>query len=162
YLGQTIESVPQVREIYSDLESLLYKDAHFWLQRGSYELERGDIDLAENFLAQARNLAADDYMIETDWAYLLMKRACKSPEDSRAREWMSEALTSLFDIITQRGSRSVKTYVVLAQQVITWASVASLSIDEKKALFLGVRSVMADGDRFHHLNRQFVAARNDI
>ncbi len=118
--------------------------------------------MAENFLAQARNLAADDYMIETEWAYLLMKRACRSPEDGRAREWMDEALTSLFDIITQRGARSVKTYVVLAQQVITWASVASLSADEKKSLFLGVRSVMTDGDRYHHLNRQFAAARNDI
>jgi hypothetical protein len=162
YLGQTVDSVPQVREIYSDLESLMDKDAHFWLQRGSYELERGDISLAENFLAQARNLAADDYMIETEWAYLLMKRACSAPDDGRAREWMDEALASLFDIITQRGARSVKTYVVLAQQVINWASVASLSTDEKKELFLGVRSVMTDGDRFHHLNRQFTAARNDI
>jgi hypothetical protein len=162
YLGETIESVSQVRDIYNDLESLLYNDAHFWLQRGSYELERGEIDRAENFLAQARNLSGDDYMIETEWAYLLMKRACLAPADSRAREWMSTALTSLFDIITQRGSRSVKTYVVLAQQVICWASVASLSTDEKKALFLGVRSVMAEGDRYHNLNRQFVAARTDI
>jgi hypothetical protein len=162
YLGETIDSVSQARGIYGDLESLLFDDSHFWLQRGSYELERGDIRWSENFLAQARNLSSGDYMIETEWAYLLMKRACMAPEDSRAREWMDEALTSLFDIITQRGSQSVKTYVVLAQQVISWASAASLSTDEKKSLLLGVRSVMTDGDRFHHLNRQFAAARNDI
>ncbi len=162
YLGQTIGSVPQVREIYGDLESLLSDNAHFWLQRGSYELERGDISRAENFLAQARGLIADDYMIDTEWAYLLMKRACSAPHDTRATEWMNEALSILFDIITQRGEQSVKTYVVLAQQVIWWVSVASLSIDDKKSLFLEIRDVMAHGDRFHHLNRQFASARTDI
>jgi hypothetical protein len=162
YLGREIDSVPQVREIYGDLESLLRYDAHFWLQRGSYELERGDIKLAENFLAQARGLADDDYMIETEWAYLLMKRATMAPNDSRARDWMDEALTSLYDIITHRGAQSFKTYVVLAEQVIQWASAASLSVDEKKSLFLGVRSVMADGRRYHQMNRQFATAQRDI
>lgn len=162
YLGQTVDSVPQVREIYGDLEPLLLHDPHYWLQRGSYELERGDIALAENFLAQARGLADADYMIETEWAYLYMKRACRVPTDGRARTWMDEALTILFDIITQRPDRSAKTYVVLAQQVIQWAAAASLSSDEKKSLFLGVRSVMTDGLRYYSGNRQFVAARDDV
>jgi hypothetical protein len=38
------------RELYGEIENLLRYDYHFWLQRGSLEVELGDLDLAENFL----------------------------------------------------------------------------------------------------------------
>src|SRR5208282_2149552 len=41
YVGQTIDSAEQAREAYADVESLLANEFHYWLQRGSYELERG-------------------------------------------------------------------------------------------------------------------------
>jgi len=41
----------EARDIYEELESILSWDYHYWLQKGSLEVEAGDIRLAENFLA---------------------------------------------------------------------------------------------------------------
>ena len=51
------------RNLYGELEGLLRWDYHFWLQRGSLEVEVGDLDLAENFLNQARALAPTDFYV---------------------------------------------------------------------------------------------------
>jgi hypothetical protein len=38
------------RKIYRDAEPFLGVDYHYWLQRGSFEVRRGDLDQAERFL----------------------------------------------------------------------------------------------------------------
>jgi len=40
----------EARDIYEELESILSWDYHYWLQKGSLQVEAGNIRLAENFL----------------------------------------------------------------------------------------------------------------
>jgi hypothetical protein len=61
--------------LYSELESLLSWDYHYWLQRGCLEVEKGDVRRAENFLGAARSLASGDFRVETAYAYMLMRKA---------------------------------------------------------------------------------------
>lgn len=142
-----------------DLESLLYDDPHFWLQRGSYELERGDIVLAENFLNQARGLSEGDHMIDTEWAYLLMQKACRDQADMRAPEWFRDALDILYTVIDEHPSDSPNTYVVLAEHVTRWSQSGRLTFEEQLALLQSVRAVLAQGRRHYVGNAQFKAAR---
>jgi hypothetical protein len=52
FLARTI--FPEAaRDLYGSLEQLLSWDFQYWLQRGSLEVEFGDVALAENFLSQA-------------------------------------------------------------------------------------------------------------
>jgi hypothetical protein len=81
-VGQVLDNPTHARQMYSEIEQLLRTDYHYWLQRGSYELERGDIKLAENFLNQARGLSDSDYMVDTEWAYLQLERACRDPRNA--------------------------------------------------------------------------------
>ncbi len=135
YVGRQITLRSQAEEMYAELEPLLDQDPHYWLQRGSWELERGEIGRAENFLSQARGIRPDDFMIETEWAYLLMERACRDPLAEEAPEWFEEALGILFDIIDVRGSSSPNTYVVLAEHVLQWMQRSNLTNHQRRVLF---------------------------
>ena len=57
------------------LETILSWDPHFWLQRGSLEVDFGDLNLAEHFLSMSRSFNPDDVFLQTEWAYLLFKKA---------------------------------------------------------------------------------------
>lgn len=162
YLGQVIDSVANVRELYQDVEGLLSNDANYWLQRGSYELERGDTNLAENFLLQARALSGKSYMVQTEWAYLMLRRACDAPHDIRANDWANEGIGVLFTVISESGKGSPHTYVILARYSLNWAKVSTLSFEEKRALLGSVRAAMTEGSRFHAMNRQFKEARAEL
>lgn len=156
------DSRARVREMYEQLEPLLKTDAHYWLQRGAYEVERGDASLAENFLGSARSLASNDFMIETEWAYLMLQRACDNPGDPLARTWVTDAHDILFEIISSRGATSPNTYVVLAQKTILWCSKGSLLLREKIDILQAVRGAMKAGARWHSSNNQFSAAAADL
>lgn len=156
------DSRPRVREMYEQLEPLLRSDAHYWLQRGAYEVERGDVDLADLFLATSRSLSSNDYMVETEWAYLMLRRACENPQDHMARSWVDEAQGILFDIIADRGQSSPNTYVVLADKTVEWCERASLLPSEERDLLHSVRGVMKDGRKWHQGNRQFESSLHDL
>jgi hypothetical protein len=89
------------RDIYRSLETLLDWDHHYWLQRGSLEVEYGELGLATNFLGQARSLAPEDGFVATEWAYLLMKKAATFPGHIQARDWFSEGYSPEFPISTR-------------------------------------------------------------
>ena len=72
------------RDIYEELETILSWDYHYWLQRGSLEVEAGDIRKADNFLSAAYSLHPEDYRARTAYAYMLMRKACEAPHDVRA------------------------------------------------------------------------------
>ena len=61
--------VSDAREVYESLEELLSFDYHYWLQRGSLEVEGGDLRRAEHFLNQARSLSMD-FRVQTEYGYL--------------------------------------------------------------------------------------------
>jgi hypothetical protein len=162
YVGAVIDSMVQVREMYSDLETLLDGEAHFWLQRGSYELEHGEFAQADVFLAQARALSSGDFMVDTEWAYLMIQRACRDPKNLRAKDWFKEGSDLLYDIIDRVGPKTPNTYVILAERTVEWVRVAPITFDEKRKALESVRLVLLAGTRIHGGNRQFQNARERV
>jgi energy-coupling factor transporter ATP-binding protein EcfA2 len=162
YVGTIFDSVIQTREMYASLEGALREEPHYLLQRGSYELERGDPDLAENLLSQARGFAPDNYMIENEWGYLMMKKANKAPLDPDSKDRFSAAFSLMLDLIDRYGLRTPNTYVVLGEQTIDWAGRGPITWDEKRRLFEIVRTAFKNGARFHYSNRQFKATQERV
>lgn len=162
YVHELLATRSQVRDFYADLEPLLRGDAHYWLQRGGYELERGDLRQAEVFLSNARGLVRNDFMVETEWAYLMLERACRNPTEAGAPTWFREGCDLLLEIIDRWGARTPNTYVVLAQTSARWVRLARLSKREAVDLLELVRATMTSGAQHHGGNRQFVAARDEI
>ena len=62
-------------QVYVAIEELVNFDHHYWLQRGSLQVQMGDLGLATQFLYQARSLSPDYYLVQTAYCYLLMRKA---------------------------------------------------------------------------------------
>lgn len=119
FLYEVLE-LDQCRNIYDECEQLLTDNFHYWLHRGSLEVEHGDLSLAENFLSQARGIAPADVFVLNEWAYLLFKKAIKVPGSLEAPELVEEA-TKLLSGLIATTDKNVYPYHVLGSQGLAWA-----------------------------------------
>jgi tetratricopeptide (TPR) repeat protein len=135
--------------VYEAIADLMKWDYHYWLQRGSLEVEEGDIRLAENFLEQARSLNSSDPYVLAEFAYMLFKKACSSPGNPSAMAHFKEGLDILKDQIDVRGAKDGYPYHILGSQVIAWCNRAPLHYTEKKALLQMALGEVGVGVRRH-------------
>jgi hypothetical protein len=131
-----------VRSAYDAVEDLLSWDYHYWLQRGSFEVETGDLQLAQNLLEQARSLAPDDYKVQTEWAYLVIKRAAQNPAAIDARDRVEQAFLELEDAVTRRGHQDSYPAHVMGSQGLSWVRNAPLTQEEKLGVLARLRGVV--------------------
>jgi hypothetical protein len=137
------------RDLYGEIENLLRWDYHFWLQRGSLEVEVGDLNLAENFLNQARALSPTDFYVQTEYAYLLMRKAIENPTASFAPEFVRQAADTLTALIDRAGERDPYPYHVLGSQGLAWARRGIASSIEKEQFLREIGSHLENGCRHH-------------
>jgi hypothetical protein len=137
------------RGLYASLEQLLSWDYHYWLQRGSLEVENGDLSLAENFLGQARGLANDDPLVENEWAYLLFRQALQAPKSLEAPKQAEEARASLEDLIARRGALDPYPYHVLGSQGLAWARRGIVASEDKGRYLAKLIKVLEEGVKRH-------------
>jgi hypothetical protein len=154
--------VAGARIVYESIEEQLGWDYHYWLQRGSLEVERGSLGLAQNFLEQARALNANDYMVQTEWAYLAIKRAAKDPNAADARRRVDGALWELESAIAARGEVDSYPYHVMGSQGLRWIHAAELSQTECRELLNRLRSVVREGVRLHPRQRDLQQLASDL
>jgi hypothetical protein len=164
FLIEQIGDPQQIRPIYALVEDIMRWDFHYWLQRGSYEVERGSISHAENFLAQATSLAPDNLFVRTEWAYMVLVKAAGEAEGGVAlhREHADEAFAQLAEIIDTHGARTPYPFHVLARQGMQWLDRATLS-DEDRAKYLGqILSYIRDGMKRHPRSRELRTIEKNV
>lgn len=135
-----IADVSDARKVYDDLEQLLSWDYHFWLQRGSLEVEFGILNMAENYLNQAFSLAPDDAYVLTERGYLLFRKAVENPTAPAAPDLADEAMQILLERIDRNGAKDPYPYHVLGAQGLAWSRKALMSRKDRNAL---VRTLLA-------------------
>ena len=164
FMIEEIDDRPAVRAIYESLSAILSDDFHFWLQRGSFELEKGDLDLAENYLNQARGLSPEDHRVRTAWSYMSLRRAAELALGAEAgwRERAQEAMSELDDIIELRGTTEEHAFHILGSQGLHYARRAPLSLDEKLRLLDRLRGVVGRGARLHTDSDGLKQLRDDL
>ncbi len=131
YLGRVLD-VTDVREVYDTLEELLSWDYHYWLQRGTFEVQWGDLSLAASFLNAAKGLNPGDHMVATEYAHLVFKRAIENPRSEDSAKKVEECAEILEDQIRSRGEKDDYPYHVLGSQGLGWVRRAPLGRKEKR------------------------------
>lgn len=159
--GETPDVV-EIRQVYEVLEPLLSQDHHYWLQRGSFETEVGELDLAKNFIEQARGLAPDDPYVRTQWAYMTLKRASRNSEDPGSVEQVEVAFQELADVIEQRGRKDAYPYHVYGSQGWAWVKHGRLAPDDKVRTLLDLRHVVDEGANLHREDRELKQLAKDL
>jgi hypothetical protein len=137
------------REVYTRLEPILSSDYHFWLQRGSLEVEAGDIRKAENFVGAARSLGAGDFRVDTAFAYMLMRKAWEAPGDIHAEEYLNAGMKELEAVIEASGHVSDYPYHVFGSQGLAWAHRAIPQKENRRAFLSRLIEVVNDGLKLH-------------
>ena len=150
------------REIYDSIENIVDWDFHFWLQRGSLEVEFGQLDLAENFLNQASSLAPDDPFVETECAYMKFKLAQDNPRRQDAQDLIKEAVRNLTDAIRQRGNRDPYPYHVLGSQGLAWSRRGITKVDEKRVFLQQLLQQVEEGEKIHPHDKGLEQLRKDL
>ncbi len=146
-----LSDTQKIRPIYACVEDLLNSDPHYLLQRGSFEVEKGNPNDARNYLAQAKSLAPDDVFVQTEWAYMLMVEACSDLDQGLPshRQRADEAFAELYDAIETHGERSPYPFHILARQGTKWVTTAGLSNDERAAYLAQILEATRRGMRLH-------------
>lgn len=152
----------RVRSIYDSVEALLEDDFHYWLQRGAFETEEGDIDLAKNYLEQARGVAPDDFNVRTEWSYMTLKRASKRANDPDSADQVALAFEELEEVIANRGSRNYYASHIYGSQGLAWVRRAPLSRDQKKKLLEQLRRVVAEACKTHPSAEDLKGLKSDL
>jgi len=156
YLQRMTANIATVREVYSLVEDQLAWDYHYWLQRGSLEVETGDLALAENSLSAALSKApARDFRVSTEFAYLLLKKAAKTPRAPAAADWAETAFKDLEHAMAERGKEDSYPFHIYGSQGLSWARRATMLPRERQAL---VRKLLEAVDR----GRELHPRQNDL
>ena len=150
------------RQAYESIEGFMSWDYHFWLQRGSLELQEGDLGLATNYLSQALSLAPEDRFVRTGWSYLLMKKAAQLPEHVDAKAWFSRGSETLLSLIEDSGIRDPHPYHILGSQTIAWVHSARLTPLELRVLLGKAGKVVENGVLKNPRNRELRQLNDDI
>jgi len=161
FLLRTV-GVEEARVIYADVECLLHWDYHYWLQRGSLEVEKGDLRLAQRFLGSAYSMAPDDVMVRTEYAYLLIRSGVDSPTSLEASVWVNDGMNILYEIIANRGKIDQYPYHVLGSQGLAWSRRGVMSERERRVLLERLETTLKDGKANHPRGQELKQLYEDI
>lgn len=150
------------RSLYSELEDRMNWDYHYWLQRGSAEVEEGDIALAENFLSQAISLAPSDPYVQNEYAYLLFSKALEHPTADEAAELVAQATKMLENLIKNMRQNSAHPYHVLCSQGLAWSRVGISNNRERSRYLARLRKYMAMARERYPRNRDIEQLASDV
>jgi hypothetical protein len=150
------------RNFYARLESLLSSDYHYWLQRGSLEVEAGDIRLAENFLGASHSLGSGDFRVDTAYAYMLMRKAVEAPHDLHSQESLNLGMEQLEAVIERWGQVSEYPYHVLGTQGLAWAHRAIPQAEVRRAFLQKILDTVQDGVALHPRSEVLSCLRDGI
>lgn len=115
-----LKQVNLCRDIYESVKSHFVNDGHYFLQYGSYELEWGDLDFAENYLLQAESLMPNHPWVNTAIGYLLMRKAVETTSPLAAKELLDQGLIRLENQIVVAGHMDPYPYHVLGSQMLAY------------------------------------------
>jgi hypothetical protein len=149
-------------QVYDGVRDVLSWDYHYFLQRGSLELEHGSVTLAENYIEQAYGLEARDHKVITARSYMLLRKASGSPDSARANDWAKEAIDALLDLIQQRGEVDSYPYHVLGSQGLKWARSARITRAERSALTSRLLGEISAGLKRHPRNAELKQLKRDL
>ncbi|MEE1732464.1 hypothetical protein PUR33_25435 [Streptomyces sp. BE282] len=156
----------QVRDIYSTVHELLQDNFHYWLQRGEYELERGDLGIAENHLETAQGCegGASDHFVLTAWSAIRLRRSTESPAEGSLRDRAFEAISVLEDVTRRHGGASPHSFSVIARRGTEWAEACEMSLSTSQVddTLRRILAVVEVGRRFCKDNHEFMRIADEF
>jgi hypothetical protein len=162
FLRESLGDSSSVQTLYGSLENVLKHEFHYWLQRGSFEINVGDLDKAETFLLQAKAMQEDDYMFETAWGYLRLRQALSAPTQASSVPLAEEGLQLLESVMSRVPDRSPHTFHVYLIHGTRWLEQANLGAQERRRLRDNIQLYASRGEMIHKTNSRIESAVAEV
>jgi hypothetical protein len=107
-------------------------------------------------------MAPADPFVQTQWAYMTLKRASRNATDPSASHEAEAAFEELRDVIESRGRKDYYPFHVYGSQGLAWVKRAPLARDHKVQELLRIRRVLDTGLDLHPANRELTTLRSDV
>lgn len=149
--------IDEARAIFTAMVPLLDRDADFWLQYGSLELEGrgGSLVLAENYLRQAESLNAGDRRIQNALGHLLIRKGREVTDRSEAEHLRNEGVEVLMRNVDSSRYEDAYAIHILGVQRYKWAQKWLSENDEEKRNELGrVKDLLETGVKANPFHRR--------
>src|SRR5690606_23541866 len=106
----------------------------------------------------------DDYRVQTEWAYMRLKRAADDAAGGHAgwKDKATEAITELRDAIERRGRTDSYPFHVLGSQGLGYSRRAPLTPSEREVLLNELRGVVRQGCQLHPGTPDLIQLRDDL
>lgn len=148
----------------AELEQYMAWDHHYWLQRGSLELETGDPSLAENFLNQAAGIEPNDLLVRTEIGYLKLKLAVAETNAVYSKELLEDGLSTLEWVMSRRHHFDPHPYDIYGRMILQWTARNDTSDSDQDTYLRKAVEVVQRGQKKHvrdgSLREVFVAIVN--
>ncbi|MGP3952834.1 P-loop NTPase [Streptomyces sp. 7N604] len=152
--------VETVRAIYDAAHDSLQDDRHYWLQRGSFELEHGHLRIARNHLETAKGCdgGEQDPLVRTTSSAVHLRSATEAPKKPGLEAAAIDAVHDLHAVTKQRGASAPHSYAILAREGTKWLQACTSTLGAQ--VFLDMKTlileVVSEGRRFCRDNHQFM------
>lgn len=159
YLRKLRLSTLEIRSIYGAVEDILDSDFHYWLQRGSFEVETKNYDQALHALTAAMTTPGgeDDPRVLTEFAYLRLELGQSHPSVETTTLAL-DAVEDLRKVILRSGESSPHTFVVLAREGVAWLVSTEIGESRRKELAHDIEGLLKLGARLSDTNNVVASA----
>ncbi len=141
--------ISEAQKLYESVADLLGRNHQFWLQRGCFELEHGNLDLARNYLNQSSGLNSSDPLVKLSLAHLSFKEAIANPNTEQAHQSAKGAYDGIIQLINERGKKDPYPYHVLGTQGLRWAKTGIKNDESRKDYLENLWDIMKKGVKAH-------------
>lgn len=154
--------VSDARSIYNEVEEFCKDDYHFWLQRGSLEVQYGDLVYARPYLLSAKDGGEHDHRVHNEWAYYLLKDAWKHPQRPNAAGQVVEGREILLTRLDECDGDDVYAWHVYGSQILAWLRRSPLPADEKQSELEVVKQNLEAAVEQHPSDRELRSLSQEI
>lgn len=155
-------SISDARVVYDEVEEFCKDDYHFWLQRGSMEVQDGSLTYARPYLLSAKDGGEHDHRVHTEWAYYLLKDAWKHPRQATAVSQVTEAQEILLARQDDCNGEDMHAWHVYGSQMLAWIRRNPSSKDAKRHELEVVKDRLEDAVQRHTGDRELRSLLQEI
>jgi SIR2-like protein len=156
-----LKQVELCRRIYESIKPHFTDDGHYFLQYGSFELEWGDLDFAENYLMQAESLMPNHPFVATSLGYLWMRQGVEASSPLAATEYLNKGVERIQIQIETVGRNNPYPYHVLGSQMLAFINRWTPREERAKSL-RDLHARIVDGSNRYPLDSQLKQLVEDI
>lgn len=150
--------ITEIRAIYDSVEEILQDDFHYWLQRGAFEVEKGNPSYAMHYLKSALTTEGGerDFKVLTEYAIIRLRAAGTDTSPDSTKFGLS-AVEDLLVVLREHGINTPHSMTVLAREGVAWLVAADISRTEKLRLLEDAEKLLKVGLRLADSNREVAA-----